>query len=223
VVGLLVIVALMTASQASQTSYAYPDIDFKGALARSVFTYGRDTLTSGDLAVVKEPLRERLSRYLIRRSAFKSSYGGKAADFDTAAIDAKRRVIERAIVALIERQGIAQRAVDFVKDAPIAYEWEGMPDGPEAEAAYAEAFLRNDPATPLAPFIHVFVAHRERAAFEACEREKKIDCMKKTAAAYREALQRGRSASDPMFRLVADDLDRAPYVYLKTAAHPRSY
>ncbi len=212
----------MAASQAGQPSYAFPDIDLKGALARSVFSYGKDTLTSGDLAVVKEPLRERLSRYLIRRSAFKSSYTGSASDFDTAAIDAKRRVIERAIVALIERQGIAQRAVEFVKDAPIAYEWEGMPEGPEAEAAFAEGFLSKDPATPLAPFIHVFVAHRERAAFEACERETNTGCMKKTAAKYRDALQRGRSASDPIFRLVADDLDRAPYVYLRTASHPRS-
>jgi hypothetical protein len=222
VIGLL-IVLLMTSATAWQTGYAFPDIDFKGALARSVFTYGRDTLTSGDLAAIREPLRERLSRYLIRRSAFKSSYTGNASDFDTVAIDAKRRVIERAIVALIEGQGIAQRAVDFVKEAPIASDWEGMPEGPEAEAAFAEEFRRKDPTTPLAPFIHVFVAHRERAAFEACEREKNTDCMKKAAAKYRDALQRGQSANDPIFRLVADDLDRASYVYLKTAAHPRSY
>ena len=51
---------------------ARPAIDFKGRLYRAVFVNGPDTLSSGDIAQVPEPVRERLSRFLKRRSNFTS-------------------------------------------------------------------------------------------------------------------------------------------------------
>jgi hypothetical protein len=36
-------------------------------------------------------------------------------------------------------------------------------------------------------------------------------------AKYHEYLARARSASDPIFALIADDMERMPYVYLRSA------
>jgi hypothetical protein len=47
--------------------------------------------------------------------------------------------------------------------------------------------------------------------------------MKTAAKKYRAVMQRARSASDPIFRLLADDLDRVPYVYVKTDKHPGTF
>jgi hypothetical protein len=200
-----------------------PNTDLGGKLYRAVFLSGPGTLSSGDLAAVPEPARARLSTFLVRRSAFTSAYESKPEDVDALARDAKRRVIERAIVALIDAPDINARALEFVKTAPIAYEWEGKVDGPLAEAAYAEDVLKKAPDGPLAPFLYVFIAQRQRAAFEAAERVKDEPAMKAAAKKYRAFMERARSAPDPIFRLLADDLDRVPYVYTKSQKHPRDF
>jgi hypothetical protein len=198
-------------------------IDLGGKLYRAVFISGPGTLSSGDLAAVSEPQRGRLSTFLTRRSSFTSAYENKPQDADAMQSDAKRRVIERAIVALIDAPGINAEAVEFVKAAPIAYEWEGRPEGPLAEAAYAEEVLKKTPKSPLAPFLYVFIAQRQRSAFEAADRAGDEAAMKAAAKQYRAYIERARSASDPIFRLLADDLDRVPYVYTKSEKHPRDY
>jgi hypothetical protein len=198
-------------------------IDLGGKFYRAVFISGPGTLSSGDLAAVPEPARERLSTFLTRRSAFSSLYENKPQDADALQSDAKRRVIERAIVSLIDAPDINARAVEFVKSAPIAYEWEGEPAGPLAESAFAEEILKKDPKTLLAPFLYVFIAQRQRAAFEAASRTEDQATMKAAATKYRTFIERARTAPDPIFKLLADDLDRVPYVYTKTALHPRDY
>jgi hypothetical protein len=208
---------------AAQASFSHPDIDLEGKLYKAVFTSGPGALTSGDLAEVPEPLRPRLSTYLTRRSAFKSAYKGKAESFETAAIDGKKRVIERAIVSLVGSPGVEARAAEFVAAAPIAYEWEGMTAGPLKEAAYAEDVLKKDSSSALAPFLYVFIAQRQRAAFEAGGRQGDAEAMKAAAKKYRASMQRARAAQDPIFKLLADDLDRQPFVYLKSEQHPRDY
>jgi hypothetical protein len=198
-------------------------VDLGGKLYRAVFLSGPGTLASADLAAVPEPARARLSAFLVRRSAFSSAYESKPEDADAVARDAKRRVIERAIVALIDAQDIQQRALAFITDAPIAYEWEGRVEGPLGEAAYAEEVLKKEPAGPLAPFLYVFIAHRQRAAFEAAERLKDDAAMKAAAKKYRAFMERARAASDPIFPLLADDLDGVPFVYTKSQNHPRDF
>jgi hypothetical protein len=201
----------------AQAPGARPAVDFKGRLYRAVFAAGPDTLSSGDLAQVAEPVRARLSRFLVRRAAFTSIYKSAPTDIQSVARDAKRRAIERAIVSLIETDGIAQRAADFVTEAPIADEWEGMPEPPLAESAFAEQLLQKDPSTPLGPFLYLFIAQRQRAASEAAELNRNAAVAQAASAKAREFLQKARGASDPIFGLVADDLERLPYVYVRKA------
>jgi hypothetical protein len=198
-------------------------IDLGGKLYRAVFLSGPGTLSTGDLAAIPEPSRGRLSTFLSRRSSFSSAYESKPEDADAVARDAKRRLIERAIVALIDVPDINARALEFVKAAPIAHEWEGKVQGPLAEAAHAEDVLKKAPNGPLAPFLYIFIAQRQRAAFEAAERAKDEPAMKAAAKKYRAFMDRARSASDPIFRLLADDLDRVPFVYTRSQKHPRDY
>jgi hypothetical protein len=202
----------------AQAPAARPEVDFKGRLYRAVFVAGPDTLTSGDLATVPEPLRGRLSRFLVRRAAFSSIYKGAPSDVVSVARDAKRRAVERAIVALIETDGIEQRAAEFVAAAPITYEWEGMPEAPLAESAFAEQILQKEPSTPLAPFLYLFIAQRQRAAAEAAELNQNAAVAQAATAKAREFLKKARGAADPIFGLVADDLERVPFVYVRKKA-----
>jgi hypothetical protein len=224
VANILAMVAVLVAGVGGQAQKSAPSgVDLGGKLYRAVFISGPGTLSSGDLAAVPEPARARLSTFLTRRSSFSSSYENKPQDADALQSDAKRRVIERAIVSLIDAPDINIRAVEFVKLAPIAHEWEGRPAGPLAESTFAEEILAKDPKTPLAPFLYVFIAQRQRAAFEAASRAEDQATMKAAAKQYRTFIERARTAPDPIFKLLADDLDRVPYVYTKSDLHPRDY
>ncbi len=47
--------------------------------------------------------------------------------------------------------------------------------------------------------------------------------MKTSARKYRTFIERARSAEDPVYRAIADDMDRLPYLYIKSTNHPRDY
>jgi hypothetical protein len=209
------------AASSVQPTLAHPEIDFKGALYRAVFVQGAGSLTSGEIATVPEPLRDRLSRFLIRRAAFRSAFQSSSTSFEEAARDARKRALERTIVSLVEVPDVSRLALEFITDAPIAFEWEGHPDGPMAESGYAEKYLGRNPSSPLAPFVMLFIAHRQRAAFEAYDHGKQPDDERKAAAKYLDYIQRARSAHDAIYSLIADDMDRQPYVYLKTSKRPQ--
>ena len=217
------VAALLAIAALAQDAPARPAVDLHGKLYKAVFSSGAGALTPADLANVPPPERERLNRFLARRAAFKSQYLHDASSFEQARADAKKREVERAIVALIDVPGVESRAVEFVKSAPIAYEWEGNWQPPLQEADAAEEFLKRDPASPLAPYLYVFIAHRQRAAFEAYARVTNVEGMKSASKKYRASLQRARNATDPIFTLIADDLDRQPHVYVKTDQHPATF
>jgi len=198
-------------------------IDLKGRLYRSVFSSGPGSLTADDVKPLSPPLRDRLQNYLSRRAAFKSNYKAEADSFEKVRVDAKRRMLEQAIVALIDAPGIERSAAEYVTAAPIKYEWEGRQDGPLEEASHAEALLEKDPSSPLAPFFAAFVAQRQRVAFETLALQKNEAGMRAAAKKYRTFMERARAASDPIFAALMADMDRQPYVYLKAAPHPREY
>jgi hypothetical protein len=203
---------------AAQRQDAPAEIDFGGKLYRSVFSSAAGVLAPADLAAVPEPLQSRLSKYLARRAAFKSSYTSEPDDFQRV-----RRVLERAIVSLVDTAGIERAAAEFVGAAPIASEWQGLPEGPVAEATFAENVLKKDPASPLAPWLYIFIAHRQRIAFEAYENQRNEEGMKAAAKKYRAFVERARGAGDPIYGVIADDMERQPSLYIKGTQHPRGY
>ena len=218
----LVVVAFgaATASQAPDQKSA---VDLQGRLYRAVFNSGTGGLRTADLPAVPEPLRARLGRYLARRAGFKSAYKTESDSLEAVRVDAKKRALERAIVSLIETAGVEKLAAEFVAGAPIKYEWEGMHDGPLDEANHAENVLKKDPSSPLAPWLYVFIAQRQRVAFEAYEHGKNEDGMKAAAKKHRAFVERARSVEDPIFVALVEDMERQPYLYIKGTRHPREY
>ena len=217
----VVLLAALATAQAQEATA--PGVDLKGKLYRSVFVTGPATLTAADVEPLPPALRERLTRFLARRAGFQSRYTHEATSFDQARVDAKRREIERAIVALIDAPGIEDRARDFVQAVPIVFEWEGSWKGPLEEAAAAEEFLKRNSSSVLAPYLYVFIAQRQRAAFEAYAQAQNAEGMKTASKKYRTFLQRARSAPDQIIGLLADDMDRQPHVYLNTQQHPATF
>ena len=197
--------------------------DLQGKLYKSVFSSGIGALSAADVKALAEPLRGRLEKYLARRTAFKSNYKSEADSFETVRVDAKRRLLEQAIVSLIEAPGIERSAADYVTGAPIHYEWKGLPDGPLEEANQAEALLQKDPGSPLAPWFAAFIAQRQRVIFETQAVQKNEAGMKAAAKKYRTYVERARAATDPIFAVLMADMERQPYLYLKTTLHPRDY
>ena len=196
---------------------------FGGKLYRSALTSGPGTLAEADLAGTPDPLRSRLAAFLARRAAFKSAYKGAPETLAQVRADAKRRVIERSIVALVDAAGVERTAVEFVSEAPIAGEWNGQHQGPAAEAAFAEDVLKKDPSSPLAPWLYVFIAERQRIVFEALENARDLEGMKAAARKYRTFASRARSVEDPIYRALIDDIEGLPYLYINGGQHPRDY
>lgn len=207
---------------AAQAQPAQEMPDFKGKLYKTVFQPGVGTLSAADVKPLPADLRERLERFLDRRSKFSSRLQNGASSMMDVAIEAKKRRVEGAIVALIDAPGIEQAAADYAQQAFIANEWQGAAQ-PAQEASAAEEYLKKDPATPLAPFIYVFVADRQRAAFEVMNAVTDKTQMTAAAKKYRTFMQRARASGDPIFRLLADDLDRQPFLYRKSELHPRDF
>ena len=198
-------------------------INLEGKLYRSVFSSGPGSLAASDLEKIPEPLRARLRTYLDRRAAFKTAYKHDADSLEMVRADAKRRALERSIVALIDAPGIEQTAAEMIGKATIFYEWEGMHQGPLDEAQYAEEQLKKNPASPLAPWFYVFIAHRQRVVFETYEAEKNQEGMRAAAKKYRAFVERARAVPDPIFPALVDDMEAQPFLYVKKATNPRDY
>jgi hypothetical protein len=89
---------------------------------------------------------------------------------------------------------------------------------PLAEVRSAEAFLRERPDSPLAPFAYLWIQHRQRAAFElASAAEARVRAARK----YQTFLNRARASSLPMVVSLAEAIDAQQSVYRDVAAHPR--
>ena len=198
-------------------------VDLQGKLYRSVFSSGSGVLAPADVKALPEPLRGRLDTYLARRAAFRANYKSEADSFEQGRVDAKRRLLEQAIVSLIDMPGIEKRAADYVATAPINYEWKGLHDGPLEEANHAEAILAKDPSSPMAAWFCAFIAQRQRVAFETLALQKNDEGMKAAAKKYRTFADRAVAADDPIYAALIADMERQPYLYMKGAPNPRDY
>ena len=196
-------------------------IDLQGKLYRSVFSSGSGVLTAADVQALPEPLHGRLDKYLARRTAFKSNYKSQADSFEQVRVDAKRRLLEQAIVSLIDAPGIEKIAADYVATAPIHYEWKGLQDGPLEESTHAETILAKDPSSPMAPWFAAFIAQCQRVAFETLALQKNDEGMKAAAKKYRTFADRAKAAADPIYAALISDMERQPYLYMKGAPNPR--
>jgi hypothetical protein len=182
------------------------------------------------IAALPEPARSELKRRLDRRQRAEPD---SFVESPEAAMDRMRADLEAALRAY-SPAAPAREAADYAANATLFYEWEGFPDGPLAEAAFAAAYLEKHPDSALRQYLELFQLHRLRAAFEAAEysaalppRDLPAAGVAALSAAARAAADRYRAlrtriefSSDPLFSFLAADIDAELYVYLDVGAHP---
>lgn len=187
---------------------------FGGRLTDAVLL-GGPPLTAHDLpAKLSETDRLRLQTYLERWEAFKTRQGHMAGSLETWK---RRERLEREIVSAVERPGIELVAYSIA--------WSQGPydvtTNVREESAWAESLVR-DPANALAaPYLYAFLASRYRMQFERADEDRPV--LERLAKKYKTMLDRVRNAGDPLFLLLADDLDNRERLSPSATRHPREY
>lgn len=204
-VALLAWVAL---SAPVTAQHAVPPPPVAGRLAESALLGGRP-LASADLpADLPSAERMRLQSYLDRRRGFAPRSGSG---------DPHRIRFEQELASVVETTGIEDEAAELARQLPAADQW----GDPDAEAAWAETMLRSRPGSPAAPYLYAFLASRYRQIFERIPDDDRT-ALERQARKYRTMIERTRAATDPVFALLAADLDGLPSLG-RAARHPRAY
>ena len=132
-------------------------------------------------------------------------------NWEESALQNKKRALERAVFAFGAGRATAVR---ISKSIPLALEWEGMADGPLAEARAAQT-LAGDPSVAKAhDFLLLFSAHHYRAAAEAAILQRLAGEEDAGWKGYRTQLALALAASDPLIRAAALVLAGKAEVYL---------
>jgi hypothetical protein len=188
--------------------------DVGGHLAGAVLL-GEAPLTSNDIpGDMQASYRARLETYVTRGKAFKTRQGIVAGSFETWK---RRERLEQEIASTIDLPDIEPLA--------HAIAWSQGPYGVTSdageEATWAEGLLR-DPANQAAtPYLYAFLASRYRLQFERATEERPL--LERLARKYKTMLDRVRNAGDPLFVLLADDLDARAGLSPAATRHPRQY
>jgi len=130
--------------------------------------------------------------------------------------------LERGFIVLGDSPSMSLLARDYTSSAPLFPDWEGRPGRPLEEAVHAVTWLRQDPGTPLEPFLLLLAAHRARAAWECYASMYYPDAsepvyaggMQTAADIYGVVLSEALSHPDPAVQWLAGELDDLPRVYI---------
>ncbi len=204
-VALLASGALSTPSPAQ---HAVPPPPVAGRLAESALLGGRPLAPADLPADLASAERMRLQSYLDRRSSFEPHAGS----------DAPYRIrFEQELASIVEATGIEEEAAELARLLPPANQW----GEPEHEAEWAETMLRSRPGSPATPYLYAFLASRYRQVFERLPDGDRA-ALERQARKYRTMIERTRAAADPVFALLAADLDGLPSLG-RAERHPRAY
>ena len=89
------------------------------------------------------------------------------------------------------------------------------------EATWAEDIVRDGANAPAAPYLYAFLASRYRMQFEQADEDRPF--LERLAKKYKTMLERVRNAGDPLFVMLADDLDGRERLSPGATRHPRQY
>jgi len=126
----------------------------------------------------------------------------------------KRQGLEQTAAVFSDDPSYALTVMEYLADAPIFYEWEGMHDGPLVEAEYAEQYLAENPETIIEPFLLSFLLQRYRAAWECATVNGDEAVAAQALEAFTGIYLRAGAYGDPTLSLVARELKEAPSIYM---------
>ena len=154
--------------------------------------------------------------YLDRRQAlaerFKSAAGRG---------DAERQRVALEIAATIGTEGIDDTAVAIAASLGTTAGATTSTGDPLWGASWAETLVRDVNHTAARPWLYAFLASRYRLQFERAEENR--DLLERLAKKYKTMLDRVRSAGDPLFVVLANDLDNRATLSPGVTRHPRQY
>ncbi len=199
--------------------YKQLNIDFHGELYKNVF-FGTGDLHL-DTSNIPFYIKRKIVEYSEKCVDFQPVVYADAGFSDSGqALVNKRQLIERAIVVLIDVADIESLAAEYVANAKIFYEWERMTENPLDEGMYAEEYLNADLSTPLMPYLVLFIAHRYRCAYECILANNETKWKKYTELRYGYYLHAAKSSSNILVNLIAEDMDRQPFLYIPDSKRP---
>lgn len=102
----------------------------------------------------------------------------------------------------------------FLSGLPLSIEWEGIPEAPLAEAAYAQKWIENRPDSKIIPFVHLFCAHRFRAVSEIFCFQKNTENIEKFYDLYISHIKAAISSNSEKIKCIADDMKGLSHVYI---------
>lgn len=185
-----------------------------GRLAGAVLL-GEAPLTPQDIPVeMQAPYRARLAAYLERWKAFKTRQGLVAGSLETWK---RRERLEQEIASAVD--------VPDIESAAHAIAWSRGPYGAtrdaREEASWAEELVRDPTYAVATPFLYAFLASRYRLQFEHADEDR--SALERLAKKYKTMLDRVRNAGDPLFVVLANDLDNRASLSPGVTRHPRQY
>jgi hypothetical protein len=130
----------------------------------------------------------------------------------------RRNIIEQ--ITVIHGEAARYTAGAFGAAMLLWGEWEGMSEGPLAEADYVEQWLKKYPNTAIAPFLHLFMAHRFRAGYEAAKAGHEKGLWPILAKRYKDSLRSARASGNELISCISADLDAQSYIYLEGQGRP---
>lgn len=176
---------------------------------------GESPVSPQDIPVeMQAQYRARLAAYLERWKAFRTRQGHIAGSLETWK---RRERLEREIASAID--------VPDIESVAHAIAWSQGPYGVTRdaleEASWAEALVRDHTNAVAAPFLYAFLASRYRLQFEQAADDRPL--LERLAKKYKTMLDRVRNAGDPLFVVLADDLDNRASLTPGITRHPRQY
>jgi hypothetical protein len=186
----------------------------------TVVLFSNCSVTELDASTYPEAMRECVTAYLNAIPAGSPLWKWQTPDDQTKALDSRRSNMEQQIVLLLGNT-VAAQAKEFSKAMPLGLEWEGMWEGPLGEADFIAQWLEKYSSTPLEPFLHLFMAHRLRAAYEAARMEGgNKGLIPILAERYKKHITAALNSSNTLISCIARDLEEQQYVYLPEMGRP---
>lgn len=186
----------------------------------AVVLFGNCPVTALDPSSYPEDLRICATAYLDAIPADSPLRYWQVIDDQTKVLDARRSNLQQQIVLLLG-DSVAVQAGEFTGAMPLCLEWEGMWEGPLDEADFASQWLDKYSPTPLEPFLHLFMAHRLRAAYEAARMEGgNKGLIPILAERYKKNISIALNSSNTLISCIARDLEEQSYVYLPEMGRP---
>jgi hypothetical protein len=147
-----------------------------------------------------------MDRYRQRADAYRSKRPGATTNDEWQMVIPAWIRYERRLVAMSADPRAPSLAFEYVSNLRPCYEWEGLPECPEREAKFADAYHASHPQGPFSHYLPLLSAHRWLCAAEAYETANDQAALASSRRLYEQRLAAARTSTSLLVRAAADEL-----------------